>query len=163
MCASPSACRWIGRRRRRPPSIGCCGGAGARRRTQPVEQPEMAVPNIVPANAHDVPLSEVTSTPDLPAAETTVTQVSSPPALGTTLVLATDGAAVTGRRSGAIVRAPNLILHSRPDSRFSLPRATSEQLLDRLVLESPLLGPPPRTAIVVAHPDDEAIGAGALM
>ena len=136
----------------------------------------MAVPNIVPIDMDipivDVPIGEVSMREvpiaDVPIADIatpqpTVTEVASPPAITSTLILGPDGGPVTGRRHGTIVRAPNIILRPRPESRFSLPRATSEQLLDRLVVESPLVGPPPRTAIVVAHPDDEAIGAGALM
>ncbi|MFN2564587.1 MAG: PIG-L deacetylase family protein [Gemmatimonadaceae bacterium] len=119
-----------------------------------------AVPNLL--HGDDVPLASVV-TPELAAPEATVTHVASPPGVTTTLILGPDGGPVTGRRSGAIVRAPSVILRPRPDARFALPHATSEQLLDRLVLEAPLAGSAPRTAIVVAHPDDEAIGAGALM
>jgi len=111
---------------------------------------------------HDVQTRDLTA-PDLALPETTVTQVAAPLSATTTLLLGPDGGPITGRRHGAIVRAPNLILRPRADTRFTLPRATSEQLLDRLVLESPLAGPPPRTVVIVAHPDDEAIGAGALM
>jgi LmbE family N-acetylglucosaminyl deacetylase len=111
---------------------------------------------------HDVRMPD-RPVPDLAAPEVTVTQVASPPSVTTPLILGPDGAPVTGRRHGAIVRAPNVILRPRPEARFALPRATSEQLLDRLIIESPHAGTPPKTAIVVAHPDDEAIGAGALM
>jgi LmbE family N-acetylglucosaminyl deacetylase len=120
----------------------------------------MAVSNFVQSSV-DGPMSDVAA-PELAPPDATVTQVASPPSVTTTLILGPDGAPVTGRKNG-IVRAPSVILRPRPDSRFALPRATTEQLLDRLVLESPLIGPPPKTAIIVAHPDDEAIGAGALM
>jgi LmbE family N-acetylglucosaminyl deacetylase len=130
--------------------------------------PEISVPNLAHTGVNDVHGAHDVRMPDLPAPdlaplEATVTQVAAPPGLTTNLILGPDGAPITGRRHGAIVRAPNIVLRPRPDSRFTLPRATSEQLLDRLVLESPLTGPPPRTVVIVAHPDDEAIGAGALM
>jgi LmbE family N-acetylglucosaminyl deacetylase len=127
-----------------------------------------AAPNLVHTGVngvhgvHDVRIPDLTAS-DLAASELTVTQMDSPSGVTAGLLLGPDGAPVTGRRSGAIVRAPNIILRPRPDSRFTLPRATSEQLLDRLVLESPLTVPPPKAVVVVAHPDDEAIGAGALM
>jgi LmbE family N-acetylglucosaminyl deacetylase len=121
----------------------------------------MAVPNLVQTDV-SLPIADVAAS-ELAAPDVTVTQMMSPQGIVTPLLLGPDGAPVTGRRNGVIVRAPNVILRPCPDSRFTLPRATSEQLLDRLILESPLAGPPPRTAVVVAHPDDEAIGAGALM
>ena len=129
----------------------------------------MAVPNLIHTGVngvhgvHDVRIPDLT-TAEPAAPEATVTQVTSAPAITAGLLLGPDGAPVTGRRSNAIVRAPNLVLRPRPDCRFALPRATSEQLLDRLVAESPSSAlTPPKTVIIVAHPDDEAIGAGALM
>jgi LmbE family N-acetylglucosaminyl deacetylase len=128
----------------------------------------MAVSNFIHTGVNGVHDMHVVHLPDLTAAElarpeATITQVSAPPTITSSLIIGPEGAPVTGRRSGAIVGAPSVILRPRPDSRFALPRATSEQLLGRLVLESPVVGPPPKTTIVVAHPDDEAIGAGALM
>lgn len=129
----------------------------------------MAIPNFAHTHvngahdAHNVRIPDLTSA-ELAAPEATVSQVASPPGLTSGgLILAVDGAPLTGRRSGAILRAPGIILRPRPDARFSLPRATSEMLLDRLLAESATHAAPPRTAVVVAHPDDEAIGAGALM
>jgi LmbE family N-acetylglucosaminyl deacetylase len=128
----------------------------------------MAAPDLIHTGVngihgvHDVRIPDLSAT-ELATPEGTVTQVTGPAGLTAGLIFGPDGAPVTGRRNGVIVRAPNIILRPRQDSRFTLPRSTSEQLLDRLVLEAPLAGPPPKTAIVVAHPDDEAIGAGALM
>lgn len=128
----------------------------------------MAIPNLVHTHVngvhdvHDVRIPDLTAQ-ELAPPESTVTQVTSSGLATGGLILGVDNSPLTGRRSGAIVRAPTIILRPRPDSRFSLPRSTSEQLLDRLIAESPLIGPPPKAAIIVAHPDDEAIGAGALL
>jgi N-acetylglucosamine malate deacetylase 2 len=130
--------------------------------------PEIAVSSLVHTGVNgvhdvqDVRLPDLTAT-ELAPPEATITQMASRPSVASTLIVGPDGAPITGRRSGAIVRPPCVILRPRPESRFALPRATSEQLLDRLVLEAPLAGPPPKTTVIVAHPDDEAIGAGALM
>jgi LmbE family N-acetylglucosaminyl deacetylase len=117
----------------------------------------MALPNLITSEVDLPAVAEELAPPDA-----TITQVASPPSLTTTLILGPDGMPVTGRKSG-IVRAPSLILRPRLESRFTLPRATTEELLDRLVVDSTFAVSPPKAAIIVAHPDDEAIGAGALM
>jgi N-acetylglucosamine malate deacetylase 2 len=127
----------------------------------------MAAPNLVHSetdgarDGRDVRVPDALVAGSTPAG-VTITQVVSGQA-GATLIVGPDGAPVTSRRSGALVHAPTVILRPRADSRFVLSRAASEQLLDRLLLESPLVGPAPKSVVIVAHPDDEAIGAGALM
>jgi len=48
-------------------------------------------------------------------------------------------------------------------TRFKAGRKTGEQALDRLIALGPVDVVPPRVAVIVAHPDDEAIGAGVLL
>ena len=119
----------------------------------------MAVPNVVPAQADDIPLPEVTPTPDFPAPEATVTQVASPPVHGTTLVLATDGAVVTGRRSGAIVRvrpkgSPTLV-----DTGIALLEEVSSAGA-RLIMENPL---EPGTPVRYEVPGTSLSGRGRVV
>lgn len=59
---------------------------------------------------------------------------------------------------------PDLVIRGRSDSRFNLADARSEIVLEQLIAASAQAnGAPLRLLIVVAHPDDEAIGAGALL
>jgi LmbE family N-acetylglucosaminyl deacetylase len=119
----------------------------------------MSAPNFITPGI-DIPIPDAGE--ELSSSASTITQVVSAPVITTSLLVGPDGVPISGRKNG-IVRAPNLILRRRVDSRFAWPRERTEELLDRLVLEPTLDGPPPKAAIIVAHPDDEAIGAGALM
>lgn len=62
-----------------------------------------------------------------------------------------------------VAGAPNVITRPRRVSRFKMGSKAGQQALNWLVANGPGSLDPPRTVLIVAHPDDEAIGAGALL
>ncbi len=67
------------------------------------------------------------------------------------------------KRQSMLRQASLAAMPKRRGGRFRLPRKLKQRLIDSLCSDPADSGPAPTTAIIVAHPDDESIGAGSRL